>query len=366
MKIAINATFLNNRPTGVGNFTIQIAYGLSHIDNETLVIGPYNIYGCKIYRCPSSIAGSKSLMNNLCRFIYINSRLPYLLSKYDVDVLYCPILEFPFGSFSSRLVVSIHDLHPIYFPEQFGLSSLYFRCALQVLQKKRTKMVVVPSQFVKGELLKFSGLKESQIRVVYNGYDRKRYYPRDPSGKRDFLRSWRLGEGYILFVGSLFEYKNLKTLVSAFMRIKGEIPYLLVVIGNREVSREPLPQDDRIVYLDYVDHELLPLFYSYAEVFVHPALFEGFGLAVVEAMACGTPVVSSRGGSLPEVCRDAAILFEPTDIDALTDALLEVLGNKGLREELVFKGLSNVEDFSWEKASQYIYNICHELFEGQE
>lgn len=364
MKIAINATFLNDRPTGVGNFTIQIACGLSRINDETLVVSPYNIDGCRIYRCPSSIVGSKRLMNNLYRFIYINSILPDLLSKYTVDVLYCPILEFPFRPFSSRLVVSIHDLHPIYFPEQFGLSALYFKFALNILQKKRSKMVVVPSEFVKGELLKYSELKESQIRVVYNGYDRKRFYPRDASGKRDFLSYWGLGEGYILFVGSLFEYKNLKTLVSAFREIKSEIPYLLLVIGNKEVASEPLPQDDRIVYLDYVDHELLPLFYSYAEVFVHPALFEGFGLAVLEAMACGTPVVSSKGGSLPEVCRDSAILFEPTDTDALADALLKVLGNRTLREQLVVKGLSNVEDFSWDKTSQYIYSICKELFEG--
>ncbi len=358
MRLGINATFLNDRPAGVGFFTKEVASRLCRLNNETTLFSPFDIEPCNTRKMPMAISGSIQHINNVKRFVYINTLLPLLVRRHRLDVLYCPIVEFPFVPVSARVVVSVHDLHPLYFPEQFGLASIHFKWALRLLPLL-ARRVTVPSNFVRQELLRICpSIGPGRIDVVHNGYDSQRFYPRPLEMKGDFLSSYSISTPYILFVGSLFEYKNLKTLITAFLKIKDTIPHCLVVIGNREVARDNVVQDSRILYLDYVKGEDLPYFYSYAEVFVHPAFYEGFGLAVIEAMACGAPVLSSNGGSLPEVCGDGAILFDPHNPDHLAGLLVEVLNNEGLRSGMRKKGLDNIKRFSWEKTAEGILRSC--------
>ncbi len=358
MRIGINATFLNSRPTGIGNFTTDIARRLCDLGDDVVVFSSQSVGNCKTVKTPLSMEGSERFINNLRRFFYINSLLPLLIRREGIDVLYCPILEFPFVPISGVLVVSLHDLHPLYFPEQFGLSAQYFRCSLKALSYM-SKRIIVPSEFVKRELLRVCTLDDKKIRVVYNGYNEGLYtYGIVERGLCESELS--IDRPYILFVGSLFEYKNVKTLVSAFLRIKDRIPHMLVVIGKKALAQRGLVTDDRIRYLDYVDLDLLPLYYSCADVYVHPSFFEGFGITLLEAMACGVPVISSRGGSLPEVGGDAAIYFNPYRDDELAEILLRVLSDKALRSEMVDKGLENVKRFSWDRAASEIQEICEE------
>ena len=358
MRLGINATFLSDRPAGVDLFTREVSCQLCRINRETTLFASKNIGSCNTLKTPKGIRGSICLVNNVSRFIYINTVLPLLIKRHRLDVLYCPMVEFPFVPVKARLVVTIHDLHPLYFPEQFGLSSDHFKWALRILPLL-ARRVTVPSNFVRHELLRICpSLRPDQIDVVYNGYDRQRFYPRIADMKRPILSSYNIRPPYILFVGSLFEYKNLKALVKAYLEVKDVIPHCLVVVGKQEVAKGPLTEDDRILYLDYVKAEDLPYLYSYADVFVHPALFEGFGLAVIEAMACGVPVLSSNGGSLPEVCGDGALLFEPHDSDQLKALLLEVIGNEELRRDMKKRGLENIRRFSWEKTAQGIMSSC--------
>ncbi|KJU87699.1 group 1 glycosyl transferase [Candidatus Magnetobacterium bavaricum] len=357
MKIGINASFLNTTPTGVGVFTREVARGLCALDKETTVFSSVRIDGiddAQMQHTPIPIRGSLNLIHNIGRAVFDNAILRHKLKAAGVDVLFCPIMEFPLTYMLPTLVM-IHDLHPLYFPRQFGLASTYFKFSLERLKRLKYR-VVTGSNFVKAEVIKAANLREDLVDVITEGYDPELFRPMGLELREDFLGRHKLKPPYILFVGSLFPYKNVSTLIEAFMLIKNRVPHTLVIVGKKELATRPLPKDDRIVYKSYVDREDVPLFYSYAEMLVHPSLFEGFGLNILEAMACGTPVVSSNGGSLPEVVGQAGLLFNPTEVTALATHMLNLIRDKELRQSLVAKGLQHVKEFTWDKATLGIYN----------
>ncbi|HET6514611.1 MAG TPA: glycosyltransferase family 1 protein [Thermodesulfovibrionales bacterium] len=362
MKIGINATFLNENPTGVGVYTKETSSRIHKLNRETFVFSsvPCNPIGPQyLVKTPTTIRGSLHLLNNLLRFLYINTLLPLKVTNRGIDVLLCPIAEFPF--FQVPQVITIHDLHPIYFPQQFGLSSRYFRLSLKMLPRIPGR-IVVPSFFVKSELLKVAPIDSSIVDVIPNGYNSELFKPQKIEMRDGFMTRYGLKKPYILFVGSLFPYKNVKTLIETFMGIKNQISHSLVVVGNKRLSTEPLAEDKRILYMDYIPLEDIPKFYSYADMLVHPSLAEGFGMTVLEAMACGTPVISSRNGSLPEVVGEAGILFDPYG-NSLEQAMLALIRNKDLRNDLIEKGLRNVTRYSWDTTAERILQSCKKAFQ---
>jgi len=366
MKLGINATFLNDTPTGVGIYTKEVSSRLCALNGETRVFTSVTwnaLDQSHMKKTPSSIRGSFSFFPNLLRLFYVNTSLAFFAGS-GLDALYCPILEFPFVP-SVPLVVTVHDLHPIYFPRQFGLAANHFRFSLNLLPKV-ARRIIVPSEFVKSELLKVVSVVSGSVDVVPNGYNAELFTRTDGEKREEFLQRYGIPGRYILFVGSLFPYKNLKVLINAFIEIKDRIPHSLVFVGKKELSSGPLQQDERILYFDYVPNHEVPKFYSFADTLVHPSLAEGFGMTVLEAMACGTPVISSNRGSLPEVTGDAGILFDPDDAESLAGSILRVLNERGLKEELVEKGLHHVKKYSWDKTAEGIFGSCQKaLGEGR-
>jgi len=359
LKIGINASFLNEKPTGIGVFTKEVSTRLCALNKGTIVFTSASldtVQEIQIRKTPVKVRGSLKLSNNLSRLIYNNTVLPAMVKKYEIDPLYCPIMEFPFVPLSP-LIVTVHDIHPVYFPEQFGLAGSYFKFSLKLLSRF-ARRVIVPSNFVKRELSKAIKIRSDIIDVIPYGYNSFLFKPHSDETKEDFLKSYGIRGPFILFVGSLFPYKNIKTLLKAFLDIKNSIPHSLVIIGKKEVSTEPLQEDERIWYLDYVGTEKITKFYSYADILVHPSLVEGFGMTILEAMACGTPVIASNRGSLPEVVGDGGILFDPTDSRVLDEIILTVINSENLRKELIEKGLRRVKKFSWDRTAESILQSC--------
>jgi glycosyltransferase involved in cell wall biosynthesis len=343
----------------VGVFTKEVSLRLCAAHKETCVFTSVPIESLRepwIQRTPESIKGSLHFMNNFNRFVYINTMLPLIARRMRVDILFCPIVEYPFIP-PAPLLIMVHDLHPVYFPEQFGLASDHFRFSLRLLPRL-ARRIIVPSHFVKDELLRVLRFDPGKIDVVPPGYNASSFKPRSGNSRDDFLREYGIEGPFILFVGSLFPYKNVKVLLNAFAAIRDRIPHTLVIIGNKELSTEPLDESGRVRYLDYIGNNALPGFYSYADMLVHPSLMEGFGMTLLEAMACGTPVVSSNRGSLPEAGGDASILFDPEDSGKLSEIIMEVINNRALRKDMVEKGFSNVQKFSWEKTAAGILQSC--------
>ena len=182
------------------------------------------------------------------------------------------------------------------------------------------------------------------------------------------LKRYGISGSYLLYVGRFHAGKNLIRLLQAFATVKKQAALKLVLVGRelfdaspiyREVLRLGLEQD--VVFSGYAAEEDLPYIYSGATAFVYPSLFEGFGLPPLEAMACGTPVISSSAASLAEIVGDAGLLFDPYNLEELTECLFRILTDESLRGDLRQRGLDRVRQFSWENAAANTLKVYKEI-----
>jgi glycosyltransferase involved in cell wall biosynthesis len=199
--------------------------------------------------------------------------------------------------------------------------------------------------------------------VTYNGVD-PRFAPPDPVVLDAFRRRAGLPEQFILFIGTLEPRKNVPTLLEAYARIASETNVPLILGGGKGwlydeifAKAEQLNLGDRIRFAGFIDDADLPLWYAAATVFTLPSLYEGFGIPLIEAMACGTPVVASTSSSLPEIVGDAGLLVSPTDPDALGAAILRILREPDLRAELREQGFVRARRFSWYETAQRTLDV---------
>jgi glycosyltransferase involved in cell wall biosynthesis len=207
-------------------------------------------------------------------------------------------------------------------------------------------------------MIEFLGIRDDDISVVYPGIS-SHYRPVDGLGMREKVSE---GKPYILFLGTVEPRKNLTTLMRAFAGLDEEV--CLVISGHlgwgyEEVTGtiKELSLGDRVRFTGYTGEEDLPALYSGAELFVYPSWYEGFGLPPAEAMACGTPVASSTGGSLPEVLGDAALYFEPADVEDMRRVMNALLHDTTLRERLVKAGLQRVKKYTWRECAMEVIDV---------
>jgi glycosyltransferase involved in cell wall biosynthesis len=229
--------------------------------------------------------------------------------------------------------------------------------------------VLTVSESSKRDILRFVDLPPDKIDVIYNAYDERfGVEPREEDVVRVRER-YQLHDEFVLYAGNVKPHKNLKRLIEAFnlLRRRGLTHLKLVLIGDeiskyaelrRAVHQYQLHKDVR--FLGYLPEETLAVMYRLAAVFVFPSLYEGFGLPPLEAMASGTPVVTSNVSSLPEVAGDAALLVDPYDPSAIADGVEHVLTDETLRRELREKGLARAHQFSWERSVRRIREIYDE------
>jgi glycosyltransferase involved in cell wall biosynthesis len=269
---------------------------------------------------------------------------------------------------ATPLVVTVHDLALLRFPE-LGTAALR-RIVEGVRDSVATaRRIIAVSQATRRDLIELLQVPEDKIRVVYSGCD-ERFRPMAPEVARTRVRErYGLAEPYILHVGTLEPRKNLERLVRAYTAVRQQqsIPQLLVLAGPRGWLFEGLLRVIRaaglgpaVRLLGAVPADDLPALYAAAEVFTFPSLYEGFGLPVVEAMACGVPVIASTGSSLPEIAGDAALYVDPHDESALAAALYRVLTDAPLRLELRDKGLERARAYSWERCARATFAIYAE------
>jgi len=262
----------------------------------------------------------------------------------------------------SRQVLTIHDLSPLDHPEWFAPAfALWYRQVLPILAR-RVRRVLTPSGFSRGRIIQRLNLPAEKISVVPPGVDPALFHPADSAVVR---ARYGLAETYLLFVGSLEPRKNLPALLSAWERVGPRFSAVeLVIVGGRSpVFRRALPRQGKTLlpahvrFLGAVPDSDLPALYSGAAAVVLPSLYEGFGLPVIEAMACGTPVISSRMGALAETAAEAAILVDPVDSEALARAIEQILRDDGLRAELRERGIERAAYFAWRETAGRIWTL---------
>jgi glycosyltransferase involved in cell wall biosynthesis len=271
------------------------------------------------------------------------------------SVLWSPANTGPLAITNQAL--TIHDLGPLEHPDWFRKSfAAWYRLFLPILIK-RVQVVFTPSLYVREKIRRRFGV--DRIVLTPNGVDRSTFHP---AAKQD---GYELPRKYILFVGTLEPRKNLNGLLQAWNSIKNDFKDAwLVIAGTYGNVFEPpgLPRDvERVRFLGYVEEEHLPGLYADATVFVLPSFDEGFGLPVLEAMACGAPVIASDGGALPEVVGDAGVVFELSEPEGLSSALRKCLEDEQLRCSMKEKGQARAELFTWQGSAHIVWNTLHEI-----
>lgn len=274
----------------------------------------------------------------------------------DLDVFHGPCFQLP-PCFRSKAVVTIHDLMPFRHPEFFrtGQEDCFVRWIHASL--KQADVIITVSNFVKGELMELFHIPEYRVRVIYNGIADIFFHVRDKAIIEQVKGKYGIQGRYLLFVGNIEPKKNIETLIHAWANLRNSSAYRypLVVAGKKswyfETVWETVRQvrlEKNVIFTDIVSNEDLPCLYSGAELFVFPSLFEGFGIPVIEAMACGIPVVASNQTSIPEVAADAALLVNPMDAEGIAEAMYKILSDSSLKDHLIKRGLDRAKAFSWE------------------
>jgi glycosyltransferase involved in cell wall biosynthesis len=206
-------------------------------------------------------------------------------------------------------------------------------------------------------------LNADSINVVYNGYAQDLFYPQpDPA----ILQKYNLNK-YLLYVGDMRFYKNLSRCLEAFDSLPLK-DYQFVITGKKddffypEIARQTakLAAKDRIIFLDYVPITVLPSLYSMAQALVFASLYEGFGLPVLEAMACGCPVITSKVTSLPEVGGDSVLYVDPENVESIAQGMYQILTNTELKTNLTHQGLVRAKLFSWEKTAEGVFRVLED------
>jgi glycosyltransferase involved in cell wall biosynthesis len=253
--------------------------------------------------------------------------------------------------------LTIHDLSPLEHPEWFRPEFVMWYRLLLPLLIRRVRLIFCPSEYIRRKICERFGVNTGI--VIPNGVDRTIFHP----GAKQ--AGYSLPQNYVLFVGTLEPRKNLSSLLQAWQRLKENFNDLWLVIAGTTGSvfdSLTLRQDvERVIFLGYVEEECLPGLYAGASVFVLPSFEEGFGLPALEAMACGTPVVASDGGALPEVIGEAGIIFRLGEEDGLLCALRECLENRQIRLSLRDKGLARSALYTWQRSAERIWDALHEF-----
>ncbi|MCU0533623.1 MAG: glycosyltransferase family 4 protein [Hydrococcus sp. Prado102] len=375
LRIAIDITPIRQKLSGIGIYTLNLIRALQALEFQenfqlTLAYQPSLKKWLKrdlsfsgnfpiqnpIYTLPIPVTISDFLSrfpNPILSNLEAYLGLPDILHGTDHVVYPCK---------SSFKILTIHDLTFIKYP-QFTNSIVKNTYASRIKRcLKWTDLVITFSQNTKQEIVEYLGVESDRIFITPQA---SRYPPnylvQNKLKQLELYGQYDFSQPYILFVSKLEPRKNIITLIKAFNLLKQEnrIEHQLILIGQKGWGYEPIlnaiatsPHTDSIYHLDYLSDELVALFYSQADVFVYPSYYEGFGLPVLEAMTLGAPVITSNTSSLPEVAGDAAILINPHDSTELAEAILKVISNSQLRQDLINKGKERAKLFSWKTTAR--------------
>ena len=358
--IGIDVQSTLGRKTGLGIYTENLMRSLA---NESK-----NGFEFRFYK-----KSAQSDLNTFNRWLWENAELPQQARKDKVKILHVPAFAPPvFKTF--KLVVTVHDLIGMLFPNQLGWPSRFYWGRWLPFAVKRADRVIADSENTKRDIVNRLGVDEKKIRVIYpSGHEtfNSQFDPRALAGLKTQLG---IQEKYFLFVGTLEPRKNLGRTLEAFAKFLKEkkmgIRYQMVVVGSKAFAHGKffeglhLPIDlkeNDVIWADYVDHETLNLLYCGAEAFLFPSLYEGFGIPLLEAMACGAPVLTSNCSSTPEVSGEAALLVDPYDADQMAKAFMDLASNPRLRLDLITRGFQRIKNFSWRKTAQETFEVYESL-----
>lgn len=297
----------------------------------------------------------------------------------DLDLVHFPYFEPFFLALpiykKYKTVVTVHDLTPIVFPSLFprGIKGEVM-WQMQKFSLKKANVIITDSNSSKKDILRYMGINENKIKVVYLAAGEHFRKLETGNWEMEIKKRYELPNRFLLYVGDVTPNKNLPRLLDAVKESK--IPIVMVGksltiedydknnLWNHDLNRinELAKENKNIIRLGFISNEDLVMIYNLATVFVMPSLYEGFGLPILEAMACGCPVITSKEGSLEEVSGSAAFYTDAYNAEAIKEGIKKVFSNEDLRKELSKKGLENVKRFSWKKTASDTLEVYRQVF----
>jgi len=379
MRIGIEGKVLTPRIGGIGRYAIQLIDALLALTSQqdhdlefVIFTAPQTDRSCLEGRRVSRCERFRRIKSTLIRSAVL---LPVGARCEHIDVFHgLDQSGIPLWGKVGKSVVTIHDVIPLVLPWAFSRRHRWVLATALGRIRKQAEMVIVPSNAVAEDVVHYLHVERERITVILMGCD-PRFHPNgEPARVAAMRRRYDLPERYILFVGTLEPRKNVKTLLQAFAHVIADKPQdglHLVIAGGRGwggedyvAMVETLGLRDAVRFTGFVDDDHLPDVYRGALLFVYPSLYEGFGLPVLEAMACGVPVITSKRASLPEVAGDAALLVDPTQPETLAAAMSALLHDGALRQDLCAKGLARAAAFTWEAVAQQTVAVYRTVSRG--
>lgn len=383
VKILIDASGIVNKTTGVGQYSLQLLKALSKIDdkNEYFIVlqqtlkDTHPIYNLRNKSNFYLIKGNTPSVGPKKQFYYYK-----LLRRncFKFDLLHSLNSELPLYC-NIKTIVTIHDLKYIKYPQFFiNFSKIKLQYLKYIIKKgvEKADKIITVSQSTKNDIINLFGINQDKITVIYEAsnlelYSNNKLYNVDISNN-NILEKFFIKKPYLLYVGEKRPHKNLKGLIQAFALFKHKYDRwntYLVITGKKYSSyneyiyeAEKLKIMDSLIFTEFVPDEYLKVVYSEAEALLLISFYEGFGIPILEAMECGTPVITSNISSMPEVAGDAAILVNPYNIAEITESINRIMSSKILKKQLIEKGVKRVNQFSWEMAIKKTLEIYNEKY----
>jgi len=361
MIIGIDARMYGSAQTGIGNYIKNLTDHLFQIDNQNQYV--LFLREPEFSKFKPSAANVKKVKVTPRWYSYGEQiKLPFQFMKEKIDLIHYPHFNSPILFFKPS-VVTIHDVTPYHFPGH-RMNSSVRKLGFKLVFKNsvhRSKKVIAVSESTKRDIIKYFDVTAKKIIVTYLGVKPDFHVMKNYGIINKVKEKYGITKPYIFYVGVWRNHKNLPGLIKAFhlLKTKYKLDYQLVIGGNEdphypEVRKTwgKLNLQNDIITPGFITNEELPAFYNGAEAYVIPSFIEGFGLIGIEAMACGTPVISSNTSSLPEVLNKAALYFDPKDHKQMAKKIYLILTDENFKKAMINKGFEQIKKYSWKKCAE--------------
>lgn len=368
-------TLMDTRYSGVSEYTLNLVNALLKLDSKNEYRLFYNAAkdisaSLRQFDCPNVKIIKKSIPNKILNYLFFKFfNSPKIDKLLKADVFFMPHINFIGLSGKTKSILTIHDLSFLRYPEFFSARKNFWHKMINVKKLvSRFDEIVAVSENTKRDIVDLCGVEPEKIKVIYSGAEDiyRQMMPNDAKERQEQFKikiKYNLPEKFILFLGTVEPRKNIDGLVRAYEILReknGDLAqYKLLIAGGRGWKskkiykrRENSKYRDDIKFLGYIEKKDKVYLYNLASLFVYPSFYEGFGFPPLEAMACGTPIITGLSSSLPEIIGNAGLMVDPYNISDLAAAMEKVLIDDDLRNNLIQKGLERVKNFSWEKAAK--------------
>lgn len=371
MNIGLSTSVVQRGKTGVGQYIFALIKAYLEIDTPhqlTLFVLEQDLPLFEFARSKATlIPVSERFRSPVRDILWHQFVLPRLVRQHRIDVLHVPSYRRMLWAHPCPTVATIHDLAPLKIKGKYDwMRTFYAKCVVKQLARRQDQIIAV-SQCTAGDIRQFFGLPDSQMTVVHNGVDHSRYSTARIASARVLIsQRYGLNDPFFLFVSRLeHPAKNHVRLIQAFEQFKQQSsPWQLVFAGSDWTGAEAIhaaiqrsPCKDSIHNLGFVPDAVLPDLMRAADVFVYPSLYEGFGLPIAEAMACGCPVICSDRSSMLEVAGEAAATMDPENVVALKEQLHRLANDPQLREDLASAGVQRARMFDWKHTAEASFKV---------